>query len=574
MVTSQHRFEERTAGSLLRRILSVRNVVVFVAILVIAYLVLTPTIYLLTSTFFANGRFTLDAFRRAYGTSGLDSMVIDSVVFTVGATLLALLLGTALAYVTVRTNVPFRSLIVATSLVPLIVPGLLYTIAWVMVASPNVGVANQLTTWLFGSPWFDIFSMPGMIWVEGTHNVPLVYLFMFVAFRAMDPSLEESALVSGARRFTMLRRITIPLMRPALAAAALVVGVKTLGAFEVPTLLGVPDGIFVFVSRIYYVMSDFPYDTAAAGALSIGLVALAIAGTWALNRLQGDGRQYATVTGKGFRPASLDLGRWRWPLAIGVLLYFIVTTALPILVMAYNSLLPHFQAFSWSAFSQFSLDNYVELFRMPIFARSISNSLLLAVGTATITMALTAVAAWVVLRSRSRGRKLVDQLTFIPMVFPGLVIGIAVSFVYLRNPLPFAVYGTLLILLIAYITNFLPYGMRYATSSLQQLSFELEESAAVSGASWWRTWTRIVLPLMFPGLMAGWIYLLIISVRELGSSILLYSPGNEVIAVLIFQLYEEGELVTISALGIVLVAFLTLIVALVYRFGSRVGIRL
>jgi iron(III) transport system permease protein len=566
--------DDRSASATIRRILSLRNVIVFIAILVIGYLVLTPAIYLLTSTFFVNGSFTLDAFSRAYGTTGLDSMVLNSVIFTVGATLLALVLGTALAYVTVRTNVPFRSLIVATSLVPLIVPGLLYTIAWVMVASPNVGIVNQLTNWLFGGPIFDIFSMPGMIWVEATHNVPLVYLFMFVAFRAMDPSLEESALVSGATRVTMLRRITVPLMRPALAAAALVVGVKTLGSFEVPTLLGVPDGIFVFVSRIYYVMSDFPYDTGAAGALSIGLVVLAVAGTWALNRMQGDGRQYATVTGKGFRPASLDLGRWKYPVAAAVLIYFIVTTALPMFVMAFNSLLPHFQALSFAAIADFSFDNYVELFENPIFERSVRNSLLLAVGTATAIMLLTAVAAWVVIRSRSRARKAVDQLTFIPMVFPGLVIGVAVSFVYLRNPFPFPVYGTLLILLIAYVTNFLPYGMRYATSSLQQISGELEESSAVSGATWWQTWTRIVLPLMFPGLMAGWIYLLIVSVRELGSSILLYSPGNEVIAVLIFQMYEEGELVAISALGVVLVAFLTVIVALVYKFGSRVGVRL
>ncbi|MCS0499823.1 ABC transporter permease [Protaetiibacter mangrovi] len=566
--------EERSAGQLVRRVLSPKNVIVFLAILIIGYLVLTPAIYLFIATFFSGGAFTLDAFRRAYGTSGLDSMVLSSIVFTVGATVLALALGTALAYITVRTNVPFRSLIVATSLVPLIVPGLLYTIAWVMVASPNVGIANQIGNALTGGPWFDIFSMPGMIWVEGTHNVPLVYLFMFVAFRAMDPSLEESALVNGATRATMLRRITIPLMRPALAAAALVVGVKTLGSFEVPTLLGVPGGIFVFVSRIYYVMSDFPYDTAAAGALSIGLVVLAILGTWALNRMQGDGKQYATVTGKGFRPAALDLGRWKWPVAIGVLVYFLVTTALPLFVMAYNSLLPHFQAISIRAMSEFTLQNYVDLFENPIFARSVGNSLLLAVGTATAIMVLTAVAAWVVVRGRRRSRKLVDQLTFIPMVFPGLVIGLAVSFVYLRNPLPIAVYGTLLILLIAYMTNFLPYGMRYAMSSLQQISAELEESSAVAGASWWQTWTRIVLPLMFPGLMAGWIYLLIVAVRELGSSILLYSPGNEVIAVLIFQMYEEGELVDISALGVVLVVFLSLIVALVHKFGSRVGIRL
>ena len=559
------------------RVLSVfrtRNIVIFIAILVIAYLALTPFIYLLYSTFFVNGVFTLSAFSRAYGASGLDLMILNSILFTLGASIVPLVLGTILAYITVRTNVPFRSLIVATSLMPLIVPSLLYTIAWIMVASPNVGVANQVATAVIGAPIFDIFSMSGMIWVEGTHSVPLVYLFMYVAFRAMDPSLEESALVSGASRWTMLRTVTLPLIRPAIAAAALLVVVKTLGSFEVPTLLGVPDGIFVFVSRIFYVMSDFPYDTAAAGALSVGLIVMAVVGTCALSRLQGDGKQFATVTGKGFRPNSLDLGRGRYWVAAGVLMYFLVTTALPLLVMAYNSLLPHYQKFSVESFADFSFNNYVELFSSDIFGRSVGNSLLLAMGSATIIMLLTAIAAWVVLRTRTRARGIVDQLTFLPMVIPGLVIGVAVSFVYLRNPLPFPVYGTLLILLIAYVTNFMPYGMRYAVSSLQQISIELEESAQVSGASWWHTSTRVVFPLMFPGLMAGWIYLLVVIVRELGSSILLYSPGNEVIAVLIFRFYEEGELVTISALGVVLVLFLTAIVALVYKVGSRVGIRL
>jgi len=552
----------------------VRNIVIFLAILLIAYLTLTPFIYLISSTFSHDGSFSLDAFVRAYSFSGIQDMVLNSVIFTVGATLLPLLLGTALAYVTVRTNVPFRSLIVATSLVPLIVPSLLYTIAWIMVASPRIGLVNQISQALTGATPFDVFSMAGMIWVEGTHSVPLVYLFMFVAFRAMDPSLEESALVSGATRWRMLRTVTLPLMRPAIAAAGLVVLVKTLGSFEVPTLLGIPSNIYVFVSRIYYVMSDFPYDTGAAGALSVGLIAMAVVGTTLLTRIQRNGKQYATVTGKGFRPNSLDLGKWKWWVAACVLVYFIVTTALPLLVMLYNSLLSHFQKVTLEAFSQFNFNNYIELFSKGIFGRSVGNSVLLAAGSATVIMLLTAIAAWVVLRTRNRFRGVLDQLTFLPMVIPGLVIGVAVSFVYLRSPLPFAVYGTLLILLVAYVTNFLPYGMRYAMSSLQQISVELEESAQVSGASWWQTSSRVVFPLMFPGLMAGWIYLFVVIVRELGSSILLYSPGNEVIAVLIFQLYEEGELVTISALGVVLVVFLTAIVALVYKFGSRVGIRL
>lgn len=564
-------------GALTRRVrslLTVRSLVIALAVGIIGYLVLTPFLYLVLGTFFQDGRFSLAAFERAYGTSGLWPMVLNSVVFTVGATGLALVLGTLLAYVTVRTNVPLKSLVVASSVVPIIIPGLLYTIAWVMLGSPNIGSINQLSNAVLGIPVVNVFSMPGMIWVEGTHSAPLVYLFMYVAFRAMDPSLEESALTSGASRVRMFFTVTLPLVRPAIAGAALLVGVKILGSFEVPMLLGVPEGIFVFVSRIYFVMQDFPYDTPAAGALSVGLIVLAFVGIWAMSRARGSGKEHATVTGKGFRPNEINLGRLRWVVSALVLLFFLITLVAPLAVMLWNSLMPYYQAFSVSALANLTLDNYRRLFASDIFTTSVVNSLLLAAASATVVMILTAIASWVVIRSKSRARQLVDHLTFSPMVLPGLVIGVAVSFVYLRNPLPFPVYGTLVILLIAYITNFLPYGMRYAVSSLEQISIELEESAQVSGATWWRTIRKVVLPLVFPGLMAGWIYLLVVIVRELGSSILLYSPGNEVIAVLIFRFYEEGELVTISALGVVLVTALTLIVGVVYRYGSRVGIRL
>jgi iron(III) transport system permease protein len=540
--------------------------------LIIGYLVLTPMIFLLYETFFEEGGFTLGGFERAYGTSGFGEMIRNSIVFTIGSSILPLVIGTFLAYVTVRTNVPFRSLLFAAALVPLIIPGLLYTIAWVLISGSNAGIINQVSEAIIGRPVFNIFSMAGMIWVEGTHNTPLAFLFMAAAFRSMDPSLEEAALVAGASRAAMIRKVTIPLIRPAMAGAMLLVGIKTLGAFEVPTLLGLPDGIYVFVSRIFFELRDFPYDTAAAGALSIGLIALAVVGVFAINRLGGDGREYATVTGKGFRPRRLELGKARGIIGGIVVFYFVLTTVLPISVMLFTSFLPFTQGFSLEAFGSFSLDNYRALLTDEVFGRSVANSGLLSIGSATIIMALTGLAAWFVVKSRVPGRQLLDHLTFLPIVVPGLVIGLAVSFVYLRNPFPFQIYGTLAILLIAYVTNFMPYGMRYAVPSLLQLSNELEESASVAGATWTQVGRRVVLPLMWPGLLAGWIYLVIVTVRELSSSILLYSPGNEVISIVVFQLYELGAMTTISALGIVMVTALILFVAVSYRLGARVGL--
>lgn len=565
-------FRDR-AGARLSHLLQVKTLVLLAVILVIAYLTLTPLVFLVHGTFFDAGNFTLDGFSRAYTTSGVLDMARNSLVFAIGTSSLSLVLGTTLAYVTIRTNVPFKSLLIATALVPLIIPGLLYTIAWIMLSSSNIGFINQVSTSLIGRPVFDVFSMLGMIWVEGTDTTPLVFLFMTAAFRSMDPSLEEAALVSGASRWTMMRRVTLPLVRPALAGAMLIVAIRALESFEVPALLGLPDGLYVFTSRIFHELTNFPYDYNAAGALSLSLVAIAIIGVYSVNRVGAKSAEHATVTGKGFRPQPLDLGRARPVVTALVLLYFTLTTVLPFLVMLYTSFLPYYQRFSFAAIDNFSLNNYREVFANDNFTEAVKNSIFLSLGSATAIMFLTGIGAWFVVRTRIPGRQAVDHLTFLPMIVPGLVMGVAISFVYLRNPLPFSVYGTIWILLIAYTTRFMPYGMRYAVPSLTQISSELEESAAVSGATWWQTNRRILLPLMVPGLLAGWVYIVIVSIRELSSSILLYSPGNEVISIIIWQFYEKGQLTTVSAIAVVLVTSLTIFVAIAYKIGAQIGVR-
>lgn len=544
---------------------------VLVAVVLIL-LSVTPLAFLIVGTFFDGGEFSVGGFVRAYTNDGLPELIGNSLVFSIGSSILSLVIGTVLAYLVIRTNVPFRGLLLAASIIPLAIPGLLYGIAWILLASPNVGLFNQISRALLGEPVFDVYTMGGMIWVQGTHGVPLVFLFMVAAFRSMDPSLEDSALVFGARRMTLLRRITIPLVRPAVLGALLITVIDGLTSFEVPVLFGLPARIYVFVSRIFTELRSYPQDYGEAGALSMALIAVAVIGTLLINRDRGDSKEFATVTGKGFRPAVLDLGRARWPLGIAVIVYFLLTTVLPMAVLLWTSFLPYFQTFSAEALRQMSFDNYATLFGDRIFGRTVVNSVILALGSATIIMVLTAVAAWLVVRTRIPGRRVIDQLAFLPLVIPGLVMGVAIAFVYLRNPLPIAVYGTIAILFIAYVTRFMPYGMRYSLSALSQISPELEESASVSGASWARTMWKIVLPLMIPGLAAGWIYIVIIAVRELSSSILLYSPGNEVISILIFQLYERGDMTVVSALSVVMVFGLVVLVGISNALTNRLGI--
>lgn len=548
-----------------------QGLLILLVVLAIAYLALVPLGYLLWGTFFDENGFTVRFFGEAYARTGLREVVTNSLVFAVGSTILSVTLGTSLAYLQARTDVPFKRLIFAASLVPLIIPGILHTVAWILLFSPRTGLFNAWLEPVFGPEAFDIFSMQGMILIEGLHLSPLVFLLMSAAFRSMDPSLEESGLMSGARMRTVVRRITLPLVWPALAAAILVMMVRVLEAFEVAAIVGIQARKWVFVSRIFQSLDTFPPRYGEAGALAMSLLAITTIGVFLQSRISNRGKAFQTVTGKGFRPRPLPLGRWRWPASGLVLVYFLIAVVMPLLILLYSSTQPFYSVPSWESLSRMSIDNYVATFTRPQSLTAFRNSLVLGLGSATAVMFFMAIASWLVVRTKVRGRWLVDNIAFTPLVIPGLVMGVALLFVYLRFPLP--VYGTLWILFIAYATRYMPYGMRYATTSMYQISGELEESAQTSGASWWQTFRRINLPLLMPGLVAGWIYIVLVSFRELSSSILLYSPGNEVLSILIWERWENGQFTQLAALGIVMVFTLVVLVVLASRLGARIGVK-
>ncbi|HET9672539.1 MAG TPA: iron ABC transporter permease [Actinomycetota bacterium] len=554
-----------------RELLRPQTLIILAVVLTVAYLAVVPLGYLLWGTFFDEGGFTLRFFGEAYSQIPLTELLGNSFTFAIGSTTISVVLGTTLAYLQARTDVPFKRLVFAASLVPLIIPGILHTVAWILLFSPEIGVLNAWLEPVFGPRAFNVYSMPGMIWVEGLHLSPLVFLLMSAAFRSMDPSLEESALMSGARMRTVIRRITLPLVVPALSAAILVMMVRVLEAFEVPAILGIRAREWVFVSRIYESLDDFPPKYGEGGALAMSLLLLTSVGVLIQSRLSRRGKAFQTVTGKGFRPRGLPLGRRRWPAAGLVFVYFLVAVVMPVLVLIYSSLLPFYAEPSAEQFSRFTLENYVATFTRPHTLNAFKNSLVLGIGSATAVMFFMAIASWLVVRTRLPGRWLVDNLAFSPLAIPGLVMGVALLFVYLRFPLP--IYGTLWILFLAYCTRYMPYGMRYSSSSMVQISGELEESAQTSGASWWQTFRRVNLPLLMPGLIAGWIYIVLVSFRELSSSILLYSPGNEVLSIVIWERWENGQFTQLAALGMVMVATLVVLVVLATRLGARIGVK-
>ena len=554
-------------------------IIVGVCIAFTMYIALIPLGFLLWQSFFTPQTatqpavFTLGNYVTAYTDFETVRLFFNSLKFAIGVSTLSFTIGTALAWMNERTNTPFKSLFFAMSLIPLVIPSVLFTISWILLGSPKIGIINlTLMHWFnLQGPVFDIYSIWGMIWVDGLHYSPMAFLLMTAAFRAMDPSLEESATMSGANVLQVLWHVTLKLVWPAIFATILILFVRAIESFEVPALLGLPVGIQVFTSSIYEAVHRYPSQIGLASTYAVSLLLITTTGIYFISKLSSSGSKYSTMTGKGFRPRQIDLGRWRWFTAGLFFLYFSLIVALPFLVLLWSSFQRFYTVPSMEAIKHLTLDPYRFVLAYPSLARAVWNSLSLAVGTATVIMLVTSVICWIVVKTKMPGRWVLDNLASLPMVFPGLVLGLSLMIFYLNVNV--GVYGTMWIMFIAYVTRFMPYGLRFNTTSMLQIHKELEESSAMSGASWSTTFWRIILPLLKPGLMAGWIYIMIVSIRELSSSILLYSPGTEVVSIIIWELWENGQYVELSALGVLFILALLVLVMIAQAIGKKFGIK-
>lgn len=548
-------------------------------VIIVAWLALVPLVFLLWQSAMTPAagdipaEFTFGNYILAFTDTNILPLFFNSVTFASGTSVLALVIGTLFAWLNERTNTPFKMMFYAASIVPLVIPSILFTVSWIMMLSPQIGLFNLILKNTFGlsGPVFDIYSMGGMIWVEGLHYSPIAFLLMSAAFRSMDPSLEESALMSGASLRQIVFRITLKLVWPALIASFFILFIRSIESFEVPALLGMPVGIEVFTSSIYEAIREYPSNVGLASAYAIVLLVIASFGIYFQSRLSNQGSKYSTVTGKGFRPRPFDLGPWRVPAAILIVIYMVLVIVLPFLVLLWSSLNKYYSVPSWAGLSRLSFDAYEKVLEYPTVGQAVWNSALLSIGAATTIMLITAVICWIVIRTKLPGRWLLDNLASLPMVFPGLVLGLSVMICYLY--LDIGVYGTTWIIFIAYVTRFMPYGVRYNTTSMLQIHKDLEESAAMSGASWSQNFVHIVLPLLKPGLLAGWIYIVIVSIRELSSSVLLYSPGSEVVSIVIWELWQNGQYVELSAFGVMMILVLFVVVMIAQLLGRRFGVK-
>ena len=561
-----------------RRLDWIGKVVIGLCVAVTMYLALVPLGFLFWQSFLTPqtaekaARWTLGNYIEAYGSGETFSLFWTSLKYAFGTSVFSFLVGTGLAWMNERTNTPFKSAFYALSIIPLIIPGILFTVAWILLASPKIGIVNLVVKDLFGvDALFDIYSMAGMIWVDGLHYSPMAFLLMSAAFRSMDPSLEESAMMSGASVPQVAWRITLRLSWPAIFATILILFVRAIESFEVPALLGLPVGIQVFTSSIYQAVHKYPSQVGLASAYAVTLLLITTVGVYFQSRLSSRGSKYATMTGKGFRPRQIDLGAWRYLTAAIFIVYFLMIVVLPFSVLLWSSFQKFYSVPSMQALQNLTLDPYRFILTYPNLTGAVWNSLMLGFGSATIIMLITSVICWIVVKTKLPGRWLLDNVASLPMVFPGLVLGLSIMIFYLNFDI--GVYGTMWIMFIAYVTRFMPYGLRYNTTSMLQIHKELEESAQMSGASWGTTFRRVILPLLKPGLVAGWIYVMIVSVRELSSSILLYSPGTEVVSIVIWELWENGQYVELSALGVMFILALLVLVMVAQWLGKKFGVK-
>jgi iron(III) transport system permease protein len=532
---------------------------------IVVYLTLIPLVMILYGTFRdgppgTDASFTLVNYIRAYGNFTIFVLAANTMAFAVGAALVAFVCGSFLAWVTERTDTPLKGLIYGLALFPFVIPGILTTIAWVLLLSPKIGLINRflIDSLSLSQPPFNIYSMAGMIWVFGMDNITLPFFLMAASFRSMDPTLEEAARASGMNGLSTFWHVNLKLMVPTILAVLLLLVVRGIETFEEPAVIGLPAEIKVYASEIFLALRMYqPPDYNLAGTYSIFYLLVASVGVTLYLKATSASESFATISGKGFRPRTQFLGRWRYLTLFLSLLILFIAVILPFLIIAMTSVLPIYKRPSWKVLSLFTLDNYKTVLGMELFYQSFLNNVVVGIVSATVAVALAAAVSWVVVRTRLRGRKLLDILAFTPMGFPGIVIGLALLWMYLTLPVP--LYGTLWILVIAYVTKYVPIALRACHTALLQLHPELEEASVISGSSWLRTFVRVVLPLILPGVAAGWFYVLALTFKALSLPVLLSHLGTEVLPVVIYGFYESGEFSELSALGVVLVGALSLV---------------
>jgi len=536
------------------------QVIVLIALLCVG--VIPPFVFLAYSSLHeldpsgAFGAFTLGHFAAIFKGRTFSSVIVNSAVYSLGSALLALVIGAAQAWLAARTDAALRQVLYVSSIVSLGIPYVLYIVAWILFLG-KAGPVNTLLQQMFGGtePYINVYSLGGMIFVEGMLWSPLAFLLLSPVFRNSDASFEEAASICGAGLFSTLRYVTLGMARPALLALGLLVFIKASESFEVPALVGLPGSTRVLTSTIYQRLTlDMPPDVGSASAFGVLLLVVMAILLQIYGRVVAQTHRYQTVTGKGFRPRVIRLGRWRYAAGALIITIPFIVVVIPLATILWAALLPYYQAFSIKAVPLLGFGNFVQVLNSPSFRGAIVNSLVLGAAAATLVTVLSAVAGWCVAR-RVTGGRLLDALAALPLVFPAIVLGLAFLEIFVHAGS--RIYGSLLSLVIVSVVAYIPYGLRYAQLGVIQIHPELEEAAAIAGARQARTFIRVILPLLIPALISCWLFVFLLAVRAVSLMLLLAGPDSQVVAVTLFDFWNNGQVGELAALGCVWTAIMT-----------------
>ena len=495
-------------------------------------------------------------------------VLFNTLRFASASALIAMLIAAPLAWAVARTDLPFRNAISIMLGMVLVIPGFLQAMGWALLLSPNTGILNRYLVHLLelADPPFNIYSLTGMTFAQGLTLVPPAFFILLPVFMGMDGTFEEAAYLSGAGKFRTFIRINLPLAAPAVVAATIYVFILGFALFDVPAILGFPNRIFVFSTMLYVFvhvqMGSLPeYGLAAAYGSIIMILSLIMA--WYYSSLLRKGRKYATITGKGRRAKIIALGKWR-PLAISLAaLYFFLALVLPLIVLAYYSLLPFFQLPSWNALSSLTLANYVNVFRVHGFQGLMNTAVLILIVPLAVVL-LSISISWTVVRSRLRGRFILDNIAFLPLAVPRIVLSVSLLYLALlcRNYIP--IYGTIFLIVAAHVISFMSFATRTLNGALLQIHTDLEDAGRLSGASPVRVIRKITAPLLRPAIFSSWFWVMLLSFREVTMAVMLSSADSMVLPAQIWIIWNRA-LPHQAAAAAVLFAALALVLMLTMR---------
>ena len=538
-----------------------QGLVLGVAVALLLFLVGYPLLWLILAAFGLPREFGIEYFVRAFTRPQNYSALINTLQLALGTGVMSVVIGVPLAWATARTDIKFRNAVHALVALSYITPPYLTALAYIILLGPDAGQFNRFLRMFIevNSGPINIFTMGGIIFVIGIHVFAFTYFLTYSALRAVDSSLEESAQILGARRWQTTLRVNLPLVAPAITGGALLAAIDSLALFGPQAIIGTPAQIVFLPTRIYATIGSYPPRWAEASALSLVLVLLTVIGL-AVQRSYLERRSYVTVGGRGLRTNRISLGAWRWPLLLFCIAVVFFSAVAPIGVLVLTAF-----SKSWAdppSLSNFTLAHFATaLFFDQVSVRGIVNSTKLATAAAAVALVIGASVAYLDLRTSVRGRRLLDYLAILPLGLPGTVMAVGILLAFLRLPVP--IYGTIWILLAAYVARFVPLATRSASATFRQIDASLEEAGRITGASWSVAVRRILFPLSRPGLLVAFLLVFIPSFSELSATILLYTGGTETIAIAIYRLNDLGQLEVVSALAVFTIAVVLVLSGLV-----------